>query len=178
MTPFLKKLSFEDARHVRAAEGWLGLGDFASAANELDEITPEEQAHPAVLLVRYAILAKRGQWDMAIEVAEDLATELPDDAQTWINLAYATRRKTGGGIPAAKTILLAAEPLFPSDCIIPFNLACYCSLLHEFEQAELWLKKAATINEKAVRKLAADDPDLKPLWDSRGGITIWEKDSP
>jgi tetratricopeptide (TPR) repeat protein len=176
MIPFVKKLSFEDARHLQAAEGWLGLGDFASAAEELEGITPGEQTHPAVLQVRYAIHAKRGQWDVAIEIAEDLATELPDDAQSWINLAYATRRKTGGGIPGAKEILLAAEPLFPRDCVIPFNLACYCSQLREFAQAEQWLKKAAAIDSKAIRNLAADDPDLKPLWDSRGGTTIWEKD--
>ncbi|HEX3627154.1 MAG TPA: tetratricopeptide repeat protein [Verrucomicrobiae bacterium] len=175
MKPGLKQLKFEDFRHLRAAEGWLELGDSASAGDELKEITPEEQTHPAVLGVRYAIHAKRGEWDMATEMAEELATALPDVAGSWINLAYATRRKTGGSIPAAKTILAAAEPLFPREYLIPFNLACYCSQLREFEQAELWLKKAAEIDEKTVRKMATDDPDLKPLWESRGG-TIWETD--
>jgi tetratricopeptide (TPR) repeat protein len=171
--PAIKQLSIENVRCLRAAEGWLELGDAVSAGDELKEISPEERTHPAVLQVRYAIYAKRGQWDMATEVAEDVATALPDQAQSWINLAYATRRRTDGGITEAKKILLAAEPLFSGECIIPFNLACYCSLLHEFEQAEQWLKKAAAINEKAVRKFAADDPDLKPLWDKRGG-TMWE----
>lgn len=160
---------------MRAAEGWLELGDAASAGGELEEITPEEQTHPLVLQVRYAIFAKRQEWDLATEMAEELATALPDIAGSWINLAYATRRKTGGSIPKAKDILLAAEPLFPRECVIPFNLACYCSQLHEFEQAEEWLKKAAAIDEKAIRKMAAEDPDLKPLWESRGGATIWEE---
>jgi tetratricopeptide (TPR) repeat protein len=127
------------------------------------------------LQVRYAIYAKRAQWDLATDAAEDLANALPDIAQSWINLAYATRRKTGCGILEAKKILVAAEHLFSDECIIPFNLACYCSQLHEFDQAEQWLKKAAAINEKAVRKLAAEDPDLKPLWESRGGM-IWENE--
>jgi tetratricopeptide (TPR) repeat protein len=175
MKPFLKPLSFDDVRRLRAAEGWLELGDAVSAGDELKEVSPEEQTHPAVLQVRYAIHAKHEQWDMATDVAEDLANALPDDAQSWINLAYATRRRTGGGIPEAKKILLAAEPLFSGDCVIPFNLACYCSLLHEFEQADQWLKKAAAIDDKTVRKLAVDDPDLKPLWDSRGGM-IWGKE--
>lgn len=173
MKPGLKPLNFEDARRLRAAEGWLELGDAVSAGDELEEITLEEQTHPAVLEMRYTIHAKREQWDMAVDAAENLASALPHDAQSWINLAYATRRKAGGGIPEAKKILLAAEPIFPHDCVIPFNLACYCSQLHEFDQAEQWLKKAAAINEKAVRKMAADDPDLKPLWNSRGG-SIWE----
>ena len=133
---------------MQAAEGWLGLGDAVSANEELEEITLQDQTHPSVLLVRYAIYAKRGQWDMAADVAEKLTPLAPDKPGTWINLAYATRRKTGGGIPDAKRILLAAEAKFPADYLIPFNLACYCSQLHEFEQAVQWLKKAATINGK------------------------------
>lgn len=173
--PGLKPLSIENARYLRMSEGWLELGDAVSALDELDEITSAEQAHPAILQMRYTIHAKRAEWDMAAEAAEDLASALPDDAGTWVNLAYATRRKTGGGIAEAKKVLLAAEPIFPNDCVIPYNLACYCSQLREFEQAEQWLRKAAAIDEKTVRKMAADDADLKPLWDNRGG-TIWEKE--
>src|ERR1700739_4167549 len=164
----MKTLRLEDARHLLAAQGWLELGDTVSAGDELEEITPDVKEHPAVFQIRYAIYVKREQWDTAAEVAEALASLLPDAPGTWINLAYATRRKTGGGILAAKTILLAAEAKFPGDYIIPFNLACYCSQLHEFEQAERWLKKAAAIDEKAVQEIAADDLDLKPFWASRG----------
>ncbi len=173
MKPATKELSFEDLRRLQTAEGWLGLGDAASASDELEEITLEDQTHPAVLQVRYAIYAKREQWDMAAQVAEKLGSLLPGIAGTWINLAYATRRKSGGGIPHAKQILLAAQAKFPADCVIPFNLACYCSQLHEFDQAEQWLKKAVTIDQKTIRKMAADDPDLKPLWATKGKM-IWE----
>lgn len=173
----MKELSYDDIRRLRAAEGWLELGDAVSASDELEAITPGERAHPAVLQVRYALYAKRGEWDMATEMAEELASLLPDLAGSWINLAYATRRKTAGGIPDAKKILLAAEPLFPREYVIPFNLACYCSQLHEFDEAEQWLKKASAIDGKAVRKMAADDPDLKPLRDNKGR-TIWEKENP
>jgi hypothetical protein len=40
---------------LEAAEGWFELGDLVSANNELDEITPEERAYPAVLIMRYEI---------------------------------------------------------------------------------------------------------------------------
>jgi hypothetical protein len=33
----------------------------------------------------------------------------------WTKLAYATRRKPGGGIPPAKEILAAARQRFPSE---------------------------------------------------------------
>lgn len=165
----MKALNIEDVRHLLAAQGWLELGDAVSAGDEIEEISPEERTHPAVLQMRYAIYVTRGHWDKAVEVAEEVASRLPDEPGTWINLAYATRRKTGGGLPDAKKILLAAEAKFPGDYIIPFNLACYCSQLHQFDQAERWLKKAAAIDEKTVQSMAADDPDLKPLWESRGG---------
>jgi predicted Zn-dependent protease len=101
----IKQLSFENSRHLQGAEGWLGLGDFVSASNELEEIMAQERAHPAVLSLRYAIYAKGGRRDMAADVAEGLLAMLPDKARTWINLTCATRRKTGGGIPDAKRIL-------------------------------------------------------------------------
>jgi len=98
---------------------------------------------------------------------------LPDDPFVWINLAYAVRRKTGGGIPEAKEILLGAEPKFPAHYLFPYNLACYCSQLGEFEEARRWLKKAAKIDNTAIKKISRDDPDLKPLWDNMGG-TLWD----
>ena len=171
----IKPLDAPDYFHVQAAEGWLGLGDVESATSELREISPAERAHPAVLEVRYQIYAKEKQWDSAVEVADDLVKMLPDKPFTWINLAYATRRKTGGSIPEAKKILIGAEPKFPEHYLFPYNLSCYCSQLGELEQAEQWLKKAARIDNVAVKKMAVEDPDLKPLWDSLGG-TLWGKE--
>jgi hypothetical protein len=51
----VKKLNQTDSFHLQAAEGWFELGDLVSANNELDEISPEERAHPAVLVMRHEI---------------------------------------------------------------------------------------------------------------------------
>jgi hypothetical protein len=171
----LKKLNEADSFHLQASEGWLELGDVVSAGDELEEITLENRSHPLVIQMRYAIYAKAERWDMAAGVAEGLTKMLPEEPGTWINLAYATRRKTGGGIPEAKRILLVAQVKFPREYLIPFNLACYCSQQHQFREAETWLEKAIAIDKKTVQKLAVDDPDLKPFWDSMGG-TIWKKE--
>jgi tetratricopeptide (TPR) repeat protein len=174
MSKKLKPLEPPDGIHLRAAVGWLELGDAVSAHDELDEMTPEARAHPAVLFIRCQIYLKVEKWDMAAEVSKNLTKLLPENAASWIHFAYALRRKTGGGISQAKEILLEAEPRFPGEYQFPFNLACYCSQLHQFEEAEKWLKKAMAINEKEVKPLAIDDPDLKPLWDSMSG-TLWKK---
>ncbi|HTR40858.1 MAG TPA: hypothetical protein VMH87_04520 [Pseudomonadales bacterium] len=176
MKKSIKPLDTPDSFHVQAAEGWLGLGDVESATNELREISPSERTHPAVLSVRYEIYSKTKQWDMAVEVANELIKMLPEEPFVWINLAYATRRKTGGSIPDAKKILLAAEPKFSKHYLFKYNLACYCSQLGELKEAERWLKKAAAIDKAAVKKMASQDDDLKPLWASLGRM-LWDEGS-
>jgi tetratricopeptide (TPR) repeat protein len=175
MSKKLKLLDIDDARHLNAAVGWLGLGDLVSANEELDEITPEARAHPAVLNMRYQIYAKAKKWDMAAEVALGLTRMLPDDPAVWVYYAYAVRRKTGTGIMQAKEILLEVEPKFPREHVIPFNICCYYSQLHQFEDAQRWLKKEMAITPDKVKRMAIEDEDLKPLWDSMGG-TLWKRE--
>jgi tetratricopeptide (TPR) repeat protein len=171
----IKKLNERDSFHLKAAEGWFELGDSISANSELDEISPGDRAHPAVLIMRYEIYSKAEKWDYAIEIANALLKMLPEDAESWLNMAFTVRRKTGGSIREAKEMLLEAEPKFPKDYSFPYNLACYCSQLREFTEAKQWLKKAAKINDAAVKKMALDDPDFKPLWASLGG-TLWDNE--
>jgi hypothetical protein len=51
----VKELEPHDKRHLDAAQGWLGLGNWREANEELEQITPERRAHPDVL----ALLARR-----------------------------------------------------------------------------------------------------------------------
>lgn len=64
---------------------------------------------------------------------------------------------------------------FPEEHHVPFNLTCYCAQLGELKEAEEWLKKAIEINTKQVQKLAFDEPDLKPLWDSMKNV-LWKRE--
>jgi hypothetical protein len=115
----IKDLSVVDLHYLRAAEGWIELGDYLSANDELEQITAQARVHPFVLQKRYEIYSMTKRWDIAAGVAEALTAMLPDEAATWIDLTYATRRKTGGGIPEAKRILLVAAVKFPKDYLIP-----------------------------------------------------------
>ena len=53
----MKPLESPDSLHLQAADGWVGLGDFAAANSELEEITPASRAHPDVLQLRWRIYA-------------------------------------------------------------------------------------------------------------------------
>jgi predicted Zn-dependent protease len=117
------------------------------------------------MAVRYEIYAKAKRWDGAAEIAGALVKLMPDQPSVWICWAYATRRKTGGGILEAKKILLEAEPKFPAEYLIRYNLACYECQLGNLKEAMLWLEKAIDMaGKKDIRTMALDDPGLEALW--------------
>lgn len=163
----------QDWHRLRAAEGWIGLGDAASASRELAEISPSARSNPAVLCAHYQLHAHTGNWNAAADLAGRLSELLPDEPAPWLWLAYAVRRKTGGGVGPARDTLLRVEPKFPSRLLFPFNLACYCAQLGEYAEAERWLRKAAAVDAETVRELAREEADLKPLWEHLGGM-LWD----
>jgi hypothetical protein len=74
------KLGLNDQRHLDAAEGWLELGNYLEANEELERITPEMRAHPFVLRVRWGIYAKAKKWEMAAEIARCISDGLQDNS--------------------------------------------------------------------------------------------------
>jgi tetratricopeptide (TPR) repeat protein len=161
----MKPLEPPDSFHLSAAIGWLGLGNWQEANEELEKIVPALGAHPDVLRVRFEIYSKAGKWDRAAEIACALVQSRPTEPQFWISHAYATRRMPGGGIPQAKEILSKARGLFPKEFLIAYNLACYECQLGDLKAAWKWLETASDLGEpKKVKQMALADPDLEPLW--------------
>jgi Flp pilus assembly protein TadD len=154
-----------DSHHLRAAQGWLELGDWREANEELERIATTLGAHPDVLEVRYHICAEAGKWDTAAEIARELVQISPTEPRFWISHAYATRRMPGGGIPQAAEILGKAHQLFPKQTLIAYNLACYDCQLGNNMGAGKWLAIAFDLGDaEQVKAMALRDPDLKPLW--------------
>lgn len=146
------------------------LGNCQEAHEELGQISPALHAHPDVLAARLEICSKAGQWDKAAETARALVQIRRKEPQFWISLAYATRRMPGGGLPQAQEILMNARPLFPKHPLIAYNLACYSCQRGNLEAARYWLKTASDLgNANAVKVMALNDLDLKPLWKEIGG---------
>ena len=157
-------MSPADQRCFLAAQGWLELGDWKSAEQELEELTPKPLTSVEVLDLRWLILAKGERWNDAVEVARKLARLAPDKADSFINLAYALHelKRT----EEARDILLPVVAKFPKVWTIPYNLACYDAQLGDLAEARDWLAQAFRLgNAKELKAQAADDPDLAPLWD-------------
>jgi Flp pilus assembly protein TadD len=161
----VKPLEPPDTHHLSFAQGWLGLGNWREARDDIQRISSESRAHPDVLETTREIFAQAGKWDMAAETASAVVTLKPQEPQSWIALAYATRRKTGGSLEAARNILTKAHIEFPKEPLIAYNLACYECQLGNKTAATQWLQNAcATGQARQIKSMALDDHDLEPLW--------------
>ena len=156
-----------DKRHLDAAEGWLELGNWQEAHEELEQITPQRREHPLVLRLRWGIYAKAGKWEMAAEIARALSEVLPGNSWGLIQLAYALHEMKRTA--EAKAVLLPVADKFPQDATIHYNLACYCCQLGELKESLQWLGQAIDLaGKKDIIRMALEDPDLEPLWEQIG----------
>ncbi len=81
-----------DEHHLRAAEGWLDLDHAVEAAEELESISPEAKAHPAVPLLRCRLYLDVHKPEHAHVIATTLTEKMPEVPDVWFYLACACAR--------------------------------------------------------------------------------------
>ena len=172
MNRFSKKLEPPDSHHLRAAVGWVELGNPVEAGEELARLSPANLNHPDVLEIRWIICGESRSWEAAAEVAESLVAIAPERSSGWVHRAYAVRRMRGGGIERAEQLLLPALARFPKDSLIPYNLACYAAQLGRLDEAWERLQQAiqAEGDAQRIKVRALADKDLEPLWERIGRL--------
>jgi Flp pilus assembly protein TadD len=152
-----------DSHTVRAAQGWMDLGNPREAAAELARLSPRALGYPEALEVRWRLCASQKQWNEALAIAGELVAAAPNNAAGWVDQSYALHelRRTA----EARALLMPAANRFPEVCIIPYNLACYACGLGDLDEARRWLERAAQIRDRSeIRAMALEDADLEPLW--------------
>lgn len=163
--PRFAAVSPNDRRQLEAAQGWLELGDWNEANEELERITPQQRAHPDVLRMRVEVYSAAKKWDYVVEVASALCRMVPSEPFGFLRLAFALHelKRTR----EALNVLLPVADKFPEVWTIPYNLACYCCQLGDLIGARDWLAQAFGIGgAKEIKLQALEDPDLAPLWES------------
>jgi hypothetical protein len=156
-------LEYPDQKHFQSAMGYIELGLYSEANEELENVDAFSRAVPEILALRVEIYRGLKKWELMAEVSHVLAEFDPSEPQWRLDYAYAVRRF--GSVEAAKQILIAAESRVPNEPIIKFNLACYACVMGDFEIAKTHLKHCFQIEPK-FRLQALEDEDLKPIWDS------------
>jgi len=158
----MKPLEPPDSFHLRAAEGWIELGNAAEAAAEIERLAPEHRVRPEVLNVRWEICAAEKGWAAALEIASALVELSPEVPLGWIHRSYSLHelKRT----QEARDNLMFVVERFPDNTTMRYNLACYECQLGRLDLARDWLRKAFALGDSArIRNMAMDDPDLRPL---------------
>jgi len=148
---------------ILAAQGYLELGMIDDGSRELDMIKTELRAETDVLAVRIDIFLATEKWDEMVAVAKLLAEREPEDANWWIQWAYAARRRTS--LEAARDILWESEGHHPRNATIQFNLGCYECQLGQLQESK-WRLSQAIAMDRSLKMDVLDEPDLEPLWAS------------
>jgi tetratricopeptide (TPR) repeat protein len=162
MTP----LDYPDDLRLRAAQGWLELGNCSEARAELQSVSAAARQHQDVLELRWQIAVKEQHWEEGVLIAGTLCQLAPDKPFGWIHRSYCLHelKRTR----EAWEMLLPVATRFPREWLICYNLACYACQLQQLDEAQHWLNRALEIgNPNEIKKLAAKDPDLKPLFGSK-----------
>ena len=146
---------------LRAAQGFLELGDYDSAWEELETIPAEDRAHPVVLRMRVKIYRHKERWMEMAEIARHLTEIEPHQTSHWITRAWAERRYLG--FATAEQTLLKALEGFPDDSLIHYNLACYACRQGRLKEAKELLAKAIILDPQ-WRESALEDEDLEGIW--------------
>ena len=149
-------------RCLDAAHGYIMLGMFQDAWDELENLPPEFCSDDVVLALRIEVFHGLGKWDSARVLAESLATRSPENPDWWLSWSFALRREQS--VDAAQAVLRKAAHIHPTVAMIAYNLACYACLLGKIAEAKELLKRAFDADE-AFKKLAMDDPDLDAIFD-------------
>jgi predicted Zn-dependent protease len=158
-----KHLPHPDRIRLSAAEGWLGLGDWREAEQELESITANLRGHPEVLRIEYQVYAAAKKWELAAEAASTIIKLDPESSFGFVYTAFALHelKRTHEALNA----LLPVADTFPEEWVIPYNLACYTCVLGNQKAAWAWLRRAINIAGKEdIRTTALQDPDLPSLW--------------
>ena len=156
-------LEHEDHLHLQAAQGFCELGMFLDADAELEKIDPDVRHLPEVLGVRVEIYRNLEKWELMQAVAKKLAVDWDGEPHWWVCWAFATRRAES--VEAARRILQLAFTNHPNAPLIHYNLAGYECQLGDLERAKQYLKEAFDL-DKDLRRVALEDDDFAPLWDS------------
>jgi len=162
----MRSLDDKDRMHFHAAEGWLELGDHFAANEELERISPQFRAHPAVLELRAKVFAAGKKWDGVFTIAKILAEQLPDRPHGWLLLAQA--KHAMGNTESAYQMLFAVGEQFAELSAITYTLGVYATLTGRWIEAEDWLARAFDLGGAKLKLKALDDPDLSSFWERMG----------
>lgn len=153
-------------RRIVAAQGYVELGLFSEARQELACLPPALEKRPEVMELAVLCLMGEKQWDEALTTARSLCLAEPSKAGGYIHAAYCLHEL--GHTRDALDLLAAGPHSLQSEAVYFYNMGCYHACLGDAGAAVDLLEKA--FEKDATLRLAAKrDRDLTQL---RGRLGI------
>ncbi len=142
--------------------GYLDLGMYLEAHEELENLPEEAKAHPWAALARLTLLLETGGWQEGIRLGSESSRKWPQEHEFYFKTAYCLHelKRT----EEAKQTLETAPDAIRKTALFHYNLACYETQLGNIETAKHLLKRCFAL-APAYKEEANEDPDLQPLWD-------------
>ena len=75
--------------HLRAAKGWLDLGNLNESRSELELISTPQYNHPEVMEIRWNLSAKEKNWQNCVKIAQLLVESATEQPAGWIHRSFA-----------------------------------------------------------------------------------------
>lgn len=149
------------SRHLSAAQGYLELGMFTEAENEVEKIGPEDKIRPEVIGFRVQLYIAAEKWEAGYVVARQMVGVETENVTWWHSLCMCARYSQS--VRVAENIAFRALQIFPNDALLQLNLAIYACVQGRIAEAKLRLRAAIALNEK-MRLIALKCRDLEPVW--------------
>lgn len=146
---------------LRAAEGWIDLGNYDEAAEELHNCPPAIKSSIGWVKLWVTIYVATQRWVEVEMMTETLVKHAPDDPFTLTHRAEAFFRQ--GRAQDAFQVFRNAPDEFKKGPEYFYNLARYLCALEQFTLALSCIGKAVDADER-IRMKALTDPDLERVW--------------
>ena len=141
--------------------GYILLGMYDDAHEELESLPEELKTHPLVLEARFTLLVELERWEEAAFLGESICKLCPTKLDFHFKTAHCLHQLKR--TQDAKDTLLAAPHTIRETAIYWYTLACYETQLGHQDEARDLLKQCFQIDPK-FRGVALEEVDLEPLW--------------
>jgi predicted Zn-dependent protease len=153
--------SLQIDERMEPAHGFHELGMHEEAWIALDDLSPEDKAHPNVILLRLDILLALHRLDDAVALGTGACRQWPAMDEFFLKTATALIDLSDHG--KAKDLLLAGPPSIQRHAVYWYDLACCQCKLGEVDGAKKSISECFNLDKKR-RMQALHNPDLEAVW--------------
>lgn len=144
-------------RRIIAAQGYVELGLFAEAREELDALPEKMLNRTDVVELTVLLLMGEQRWEEALAHSRRLCAAEPDEPGGFIHAAYCLHEM--GRTREAVDVLIRGPASLQGKAVFFYNMGCYRARLGELDAAVEMLQ-AAFSKDGSLRRAARRDPDL------------------